>query len=158
MEVKKMIKLNELNKEELKKTFASSKELKQVTRDRIIENEFYFIDEKLDIIKKGLNNYNFGLWEKCWYDITTDEEIIQNVIKEYVKNYSSSERVLELVEKNIFTEKTLKFLIQDDVLTSIQYLEDLKESDLFDEFSEFIINDLDNYFIQDEKLIKIVEV
>jgi len=153
-----MIKLNELNKEELKKIFARSKELKEMTEDRIIENEFFFIEEKLEIIKKALNNYNFAMWEKCFFEIVEDREIIQNVIKEYVKNYSSSERVLELVEKNIFTEKTLKFLIQDDVLTSIRYLEDLKESDLFDEFSEFIINDLDNYFIQDEKLIKIVEV
>jgi hypothetical protein len=153
-----MIKLNELKQEELKKVFMNSKELKKITEDRIIEGEFCFIEEKLEIIKKALKNYCFYIFEKCWYDIIDDVEIIQNVIEEYINCYSGTERVLERIEKGIFTDKTLELLIQDDIITSIKYLEGLKEPDLFENFFEFIVDDLDNYFVDNEKIIKIIEV
>lgn len=158
-----MIKLNELNKDELKKVYENNKELQKELYDSYYENLMYNQKELYDILLEGVKGYRYYDYYQSFYlKITDSYEFLKTIDYKILIDYGLTNQLEceacdELYEKylnsddydenllNKMNEKASNLL--NKIEKELHSYEDISEDDIIEDF-------IDNIEFYDELYIE----
>lgn len=129
-----MKKLSKCSTEQALAIVLNSKHLSQLFENRILEEEFDYLSDKIHCFPRGSVDYSYGVCSPSWMTVNHPSDFMIGVVRS-IQSFGGSERLKKLVEyterlegTNLYehyVEKVCSLYFKEEFLSTIEWLEDI---------------------------------
>lgn len=128
-----MKRFSELTTDEFKAIVEGSKSLGEKLYERIHDSEMMVLEEKIELLRKGMDKWSVGVCEPCFFRVSDHGWFLEGVL-DSIHNFGCSERLEKLVKQceklsetnlfNYYVENLADLYLKEEIMPYIDYLSD----------------------------------